>query len=93
MKLNRRSAKPKPQYQKDKRLKDDELTPDGLRIIVDWNSFIVGSSIFVPAVDVVELIDEVRLIADRNNWQLDYRLRVEDGKLGVRFWNPMIGCF
>jgi hypothetical protein len=89
MKLKRRSAKPKPSYQKDVRLKIDELSPDGVRIIVEWKDFVVGASVFIPAIDVVELIEEMRLLASNNKWEIEYRLRVEDGKLGVRFWRTL----
>jgi hypothetical protein len=89
MKLNRRSGKPNPSFSKDARLKFDELSPDGVRIIVDWDAFVIGASLFVPAIDVVELIDQMRLIASNKKWDIEYRFRVENGKLGVRFWRTL----
>ena len=89
MKLNKRSGKPNPSFSKDARLKFDELSPDGVRVIVDWDAFVIGASLFVPAIDVVELVDQMRLVAFNKKWEIEYRLRVEDGKLGVRFWRTL----
>jgi hypothetical protein len=66
-----------------------DLAPDEVRIIVDWDKFTIGSSVFVPAVDTAELITQVKLIALRNLWTIEYRHRIENKLWGVRFWRVL----
>jgi hypothetical protein len=75
----------KPQSTKN-RIRFDDLAPDGVRILVDWSRFTVGSSVFVPAIDTTELIGQFQSIANYYNWEIDYRYRVEGGRQGLRFW-------
>jgi hypothetical protein len=68
------------------RLHFDDLSPDGVRILIDWGKIKVGMSIFVPCVNTVELIAQVQEIADKRLWYMECRPRIENGKWGVRFW-------
>jgi hypothetical protein len=68
------------------RVRLDELAPDGIAIVVDWGQFVVGSSVFIPAINTTELIAQVYEIANRYGWTLEDRFRIENGKQGVRFW-------
>lgn len=62
------------------------LGPDGVEFIVDWDSFGVGMSLFVPCLDSQQCLNEFNSIADRKDWMFDYAVRIENGKIGVRFW-------
>lgn len=62
------------------------MSPDGVRIRVDWEVFVPGSSIFVPAVNLVELVSQMKVIATEKDYMLDHHVRIEGGRLGVRFW-------
>ena len=33
------------------RLSRSDISPDGVRIIIDWDTFVVGTSIFIPCVN------------------------------------------
>ena len=66
--------------------RDNELSPDGVRVRVDWDDFVPGTSIFVPAVNLVELVSQMNVIAKEKDYMLDHHVRIEGGKLGVRFW-------
>ncbi len=68
------------------RLKQHDLAPDGVRILIDWDAYVVGASVFVPAVNVVQLKIQFNSIADDKNWKVESRDRIESGKFGVRFW-------
>ena len=68
------------------RLKIDDLCPDGARIIVNWNRFVVGSSIFIPCVDVEEAKKQVLEVTRRRSMKIKAIPRVENGMFGVRFW-------
>jgi hypothetical protein len=67
----------------------DELDPDGLAIKVEWDKFIVGSSIFVPAINHIKLKEQIFDIAKRKGWEVETRRRVESKILGVRIWRKL----
>ena len=33
------------------RLSRSDISPDGVRIIIDWSGFVVGTSLFIPCVN------------------------------------------
>ena len=67
----------------------DDLDPDGLVIKVEWDKFIVGSSIFVPAINHVKLKEQILDITKRKGWEVETRRRVESKILGVRIWRKL----
>jgi len=66
-----------------------ELNPDGLPIRVVWAQFVVGASIFIPAVNITKLMRQMRVIAKDHEMTLQAAERIEGGKLGVRFWRVL----
>jgi len=67
----------------------DDLDPDGLVIKVEWDKFIVGSSIFVPAINHLKLKEQILDIAKRKGWEVETRRRVESKILGLRIWRKL----
>lgn len=63
-----------------------ELAPDGRVFYVDWDAFRVGCSVFVPAFNVSAARSQVRYVARLRGWEVVSKIRVEDGRYGVRFW-------
>lgn len=43
-------------------------------------------SVFVPALNLKKLKSQLRQVARRKNWRLEFKGRVEGGKLGLRIW-------
>lgn len=72
-----------------RRLRLDEFDPDGLRIEVDWDKFIVGSSIFVPAINHIKLKEQALAVAKSKGWEIETRRRVEGKILGLRIWRKL----
>jgi hypothetical protein len=70
-------------------LKFDQLSPDGVRIEVDWGRFVVGTSIFIPAINLAKLDKEMQEVARLKQIQLKGFDRIENGKLGMRFWRVL----
>lgn len=68
------------------RLRLSDLSPDGVRIVVDWEGFVVGSSIFIPAINTTETLIQIRAICDIPKYVVEHRIRVEGGRYGVRVW-------
>ena len=65
---------------------DGAVNPDGLLIYIDWPNLKVGSSVFVPALNMHTLIKQMNRYAERYGMGLLSVERIETGKLGVRFW-------
>jgi len=68
------------------RIRTTDISPDGVRIVIDWDTFTVGSSVFIPCVNTKRAVQHVREAAKLSVEQIQYRVRVEDGKYGVRVW-------
>jgi hypothetical protein len=45
-----------------------------------------GSSIFIPALNLQEAVNQVYYIAKQRGWSFDHRVRIEGALSGVRFW-------
>ena len=67
-------------------LKTDDLNPDGVRIIVNWDNMVTSSSVFILCINVTLAVEQVYNVAERRNWQIKTQIRVENKKLGVRVW-------
>lgn len=74
-------------YQKPLRI--DDLAPDGVKIIVDWDAMVVGASIFTPCVNTVKAKKQFLDIAQRKNWNVEVRVRIENEMFGVRMWRTV----
>ena len=75
--------------QKDKRIKLTELSPDGVRIFVDWDNFPVGASVFVPVIDSETLRRQLKHVVGTLKITIEVRNRIENGRLGVRIWRVL----
>jgi hypothetical protein len=64
----------------------NDLDPDGLRIVVPWEELAVGSSFFIPCVNVDTCERQARVIAGRLGMTLTFRHRIERQHLGLRVW-------
>ena len=67
-------------------LKSDDLNPDGVRIVVNWGSMVIGSSVFILCVNVQEAVKQIKNVAKTKGWDVETHVRVENNKLGVRIW-------
>jgi len=67
-------------------LKKYDLNPDGVRIIVNWDDMVAGSSVFILSVNTQEALSQIKKIMNAKGWKYQMQIRVEDEKLGVRVW-------
>ena len=67
----------------------DDISPDTIRVVIDWDSLEVGRSMFIPCVDTAKAIEQVKKIAARKEYELKHHICVEDKLLGVRFWRTV----
>ena len=40
------------------RIRLTDISPDGVRIFVDWDKFVPGASVFIPAINTIKAIDQ-----------------------------------
>jgi|TARA_R100001129_G_C5127668_1_gene192128 phosphoribosylamine-glycine ligase len=70
-------------------LKLHDLNPDGVRIIVDWDSIKTGMSVFILCVNTEKAVKQIKNIVQSKRWKVETRVVIEDGKLGVRIWRVL----
>ena len=67
-------------------LKKHDLNPDGVRIIVNWDDMVIGSSVFILSVNTQGALTQIKKVMNDKGWEYQMQIRVEDEKLGVRVW-------
>ena len=70
-------------------LRLDDINPDGIRIVLKWDAFVVGASFFVPCINTELAIKQLTTITDNKLQQVTTKIRVENGRLGVRIWRTL----
>lgn len=63
-----------------------DISPDGVRIVIDWSKFVPGTSIFIPTINTDKAIEHIRKAARLNKNEIEKRVCIENGKYGVRVW-------
>ena len=48
----------------------DDLSPDGVRIIVNWDKMVIGASFFVPCVNTHKAKEQLTTITKDKRWQV-----------------------
>ena len=74
-------------YQKP--LKVDDLNPDKVKVVVQWDDMVVGASVFIPCVDTEKAKQQLEKIAVTKSWQVAIRVRIEDEMFGLRIWRTV----
>jgi hypothetical protein len=87
MKLNRTWLTPPRSFKR--RVRIEDLAPDGVCIRVNWDRFVPGASVFVPCLDTAECARQFNELARTRDWVWDARLRVEKTRWGIRFWRVL----
>jgi len=71
-------------YQKP--LRTDDLNPDKIKVVVQWDDMVVGASVFVPCIDTEKAKQQMIKIAELKTWQVEMRVRIENKMFGLRIW-------
>lgn len=70
-------------------LKTDDLNPDGVRIVVNWDNMAVGTSVFIPCINTEEAMRQAAKILVAKDYKTEARVVVEDEILGIRIWRTV----
>ena len=68
------------------RLKHSDISPDGVRIVIDWDKFVVGTSIFIPCLNTKRAIADIVDASGIPKSDLIKRVCIEGGMYVVRVW-------
>lgn len=67
-------------------MKTDDLNPDGVRIVVNWDNMVVNASIFIPCINTDKAAKQAKDIALIKGWGIVTRVTIENNKFGLRVW-------
>ena len=67
-------------------LKQDDLNPDGIKIVVNWEHMVTSSSVFIQCINTQAAVHSLVKIAEDKGWQVETQVCIENNKLGVRMW-------
>lgn len=65
------------------------IQPDGVPIFVAWHDLAIGTSVFIPAINLTKLRKQMTKEAERRGFRVVGWERIESGKLGMRFWRVL----
>ena len=68
------------------RLKQTDISTDGIRIVIDWDKFVVGTSVFIPCLNTKKAIADIVDASGIPKKDLLKRISIEGGKYGIRVW-------
>jgi len=68
------------------RVRLTDISPDGVRIVVDWTKFVRGTSVFIPCINAKKAVSHLLEAGKLSNQDIIKRVCVEKGKYGVRVW-------
>jgi len=63
-----------------------DISPDGVRIVVEWPKFLPGTSVFIPAINTTKAVSHLLKATRLARGDIAKRVCVENGKYGVRVW-------
>ena len=70
-------------------LRTDDLNPDGVRIVVNWDDMVAGASVFIPCINTDEAMKQAAAITLEKGYKTEGRIVVENNILGVRIWRTV----
>lgn len=62
------------------------LDPDGVEIIIPWGEMDVGSSVFIPCINTIEAMRQVRTITKFWGWRIHGKAMAKNDIWGLRIW-------
>ena len=66
--------------------KKNDLDPDGVRVVVNWDKFLPNTSVFIPCVNTDNAKQQIKHVCDDLGYETTIKIVFDNGKLGVRIW-------
>jgi len=63
-----------------------DINPDGIRVTIHWDTFTVGTSLFVPCINSKKAREQLKKITNKKGFKTESRVSTENGLLGIRVW-------
>ena len=67
-------------------LRLDDLDPDGVKVTVRWDEFVVEASIFIPCINTEKAKKQLKRVAHMKQYKTTIQICIENGMWGVRMW-------
>lgn len=67
-------------------LKIDDINPDGVRIVIAWDKFVVGASMYIQCINTDKAISQLKKVCKDKGFKVECRVQIENQKMGVRCW-------
>jgi hypothetical protein len=67
-------------------LKLDDIGPDGVRMVVNWDKMRTSDSVFIPCLNVTKAQKQVLAVFGRRGWKMRTHVSVENNIMGLRIW-------
>jgi len=67
-------------------LKIDDINPDTIRIVIEWDKFVVGASFFTPCINTDRAVTQLKKICKDKMFRVECRVQIENKRIGVRCW-------
>lgn len=68
------------------RLMVTDISPDGVRVVINWGKFVPGASVFIPCINTHKAIEDLIDAGKLRREDIAKRIRIENGQYGVRVW-------
>lgn len=65
---------------------DETVFVGDLRVLIHWNAWELGMSVFIPCIDPTPIRRQMSRKAQKYGYTLESSEGVEDQQFGVRFW-------
>jgi hypothetical protein len=62
------------------------MKTNGLEYQIDWQAFVPGTSIFIPAIDTKAAIQAFKKESVRLEFEYVHKVVIEEGVRGIRVW-------
>jgi hypothetical protein len=69
--------------------KKNDLDPDGVRVVVNWDKFLPNTSVFIPCVNTDNAKQQIKKICSDFDYEITLKVTIYRGKLGVRAWRTV----
>lgn len=64
----------------------NQIRSNGLDVVVEWNKFFVGTSIYIPTLDFELVLNAVKEAAEERGMVVWGKATIHANTMGVRIW-------
>lgn len=66
-----------------------KISTDGLQYVINWDTFSVGSNVFIPCIETAKVIKELRHQAALRTIRVRCKVGIRNNRWGVGVWRTV----